>query len=103
MIPESDRAALKQNFRGIIFTLLTRMQTSKTDQYVYYFVYFLSFCLAINVTDFTPDYVVGELEGIQPGCVITSCYKELKWLTSLQALGADAHELHHSSRAQIAV
>ena len=58
------------------------MQTSKTDQYVYYFVYFLSFCLAINITDFTPDYVVGQLEGIQPGYIIALC-EEMKWLTSL--------------------
>ena len=53
------------------------MQTSKTDQYVYYFVYFLSFCLAINVTDFTPDYVVGQLEGIQPGYIVALC-EEMK-------------------------
>ena len=42
------------------------MQTSKTDKYVYHFVYFLSFCLAIGVEDLTPDYVVSEVEAIQP-------------------------------------
>ena len=41
------------------------MQTSKTDKFVYYFVYFLAFCLAINAEGLTPDYVVGELEAIQ--------------------------------------
>ncbi|KAI0714440.1 armadillo-type protein [Cerioporus squamosus] len=59
-------AALQQYFRGLIVTLLTRMQTSKTDKYVYHFVYFLAFCLAINPEGLTPDYIVGEVEGIQP-------------------------------------
>ncbi len=59
-------AALKQYFRGLIVTLLTRMQTSKTDKYVYHFVYFLGFCLAINSEGLTPDYIVGEIEAIQP-------------------------------------
>ena len=48
-------------------TLLTRMQTSKTDRFVYYLVYYLSFCLAIDVNGLTPDYIVGEVEGIQSG------------------------------------
>ncbi|EJF64481.1 importin alpha re-exporter, partial [Dichomitus squalens LYAD-421 SS1] len=59
--------ALKQYFRGLIVTLLTRMQTSKTDKYVYHFVYFLGFCLAINVDGLTPDYIIGEVDAIQPG------------------------------------
>ncbi len=60
------RADSKQYFRGLIVTLLTRMQTSKTDKYVYHFVYFLSFCLAIGVEGLNPDYVVSEVEAIQP-------------------------------------
>ena len=60
------REALKQYFRGLIVTLLTRMQTSKTDKYVYHFVYFLGFCLAISSEGLTPDYIVGEVEAIQP-------------------------------------
>ena len=59
------REALKQYFRGVVITLLTRMQTSKTDKYVYHFVYFLSFCLAINADGLTPDYIVGEVDAIQ--------------------------------------
>ena len=47
-------------------TLLTRMQTSKTDKYVYHFVYFLGFCLAISSDGLTPDYIVSEVEAIQP-------------------------------------
>ena len=46
------------------------MQTSKTDKYVYHFVYFLSFCLAINADGLTPDYIVGEVDAIQAKWVI---------------------------------
>ncbi|THH02005.1 hypothetical protein EW026_g797 [Hermanssonia centrifuga] len=62
-IPPSD---LRQYFRAIIVTLLTRLQTSKTDKYVYYFVHFLLFAMAINVDGLTPDYVIGAVEEIQP-------------------------------------
>ena len=61
------RASLKQYFRPVIVTLLTRMQTSKTDKYVYHFVYFLLFSMAINVDGLSPDYVVGAVEEVQPG------------------------------------
>ena len=61
------REALKQYFRGVVITLLTRMQTSKTDKYVYHFVYFLGFCLAINVEGLTPDYIINEVDTIQQG------------------------------------
>ncbi|OSC99927.1 Cse1-domain-containing protein [Trametes coccinea BRFM310] len=59
-------ASVKQYFKSIVITLLTRMQTSKTDKYVYHFVYFLGFSLAIAREDITPDYIVGEVESIQP-------------------------------------
>ncbi|KAI0749865.1 armadillo-type protein [Daedaleopsis nitida] len=59
-------ASLQQYFRSLIVTLLTRMQTSKTDKFIYHFVYFLAFCLAINNGGLTPDYVVSEVEAIQP-------------------------------------
>ncbi|KAJ2961548.1 hypothetical protein NUW54_g14380 [Trametes sanguinea] len=53
-----SRASVKQYFKSIVITLLTRMQTSKTDKYVYHFVYFLGFSLAIAREDITPDYIV---------------------------------------------
>lgn len=53
-------------------TLLTRMQSSKTDSYVYHFVYFLCYTLAIPVEGLTPDFVVSAVESIQPGCVSIS-------------------------------
>ncbi|KDQ49269.1 hypothetical protein JAAARDRAFT_201016 [Jaapia argillacea MUCL 33604] len=59
-------AALKQYFRPVIIALLTRMQTSKTDKYVYHFVYFLMFTMAIQVEGLTPDYLLGTVEEVQP-------------------------------------
>ncbi|EPS95676.1 hypothetical protein FOMPIDRAFT_1025652 [Fomitopsis schrenkii] len=61
-IPPSD---LKQYFRALMVTLLTRMQTSKTDKYVYHFVYFLTFTMAIPVEGLGPDYVISSVEEIQ--------------------------------------
>ena len=66
LTPALHRATLQQYFRKVIVTFLTRMQTSKTDKYVYHFVYFLGFCLAISSEGLTPDYIVGEVEAIQP-------------------------------------
>ncbi|RDB24273.1 Importin alpha re-exporter [Hypsizygus marmoreus] len=59
--PES----LKPYFKAIIMTLLTRMQTSKTDKFVYLFTKFLLFTMAVNVEGLSPDYVIGTVEEIQ--------------------------------------
>jgi len=59
--------ALQPYFRQIIVTLLTRMQQNKTNTYVYYFVYFLLYSLAINVSGLTPDYLIQTVDAIQPG------------------------------------
>jgi exportin-2 (importin alpha re-exporter) len=48
-------------------TLLTRMQQNKTNNYVYYFTYFLLYMLAINVNGLTPDYLIQTVDEIQPG------------------------------------
>ena len=45
------------------------MQQNKTNSYVYYFVYFLLYMLAINVDGLTPDYLIQTVEEIQPGYV----------------------------------
>jgi exportin-2 (importin alpha re-exporter) len=50
-------------------TLLTRMQQNKTNSFVYYFVYFLLYMLAINVDGLTPDYLIQTVDEIQPGYV----------------------------------
>ncbi|KAL0569494.1 importin-alpha export receptor [Marasmius crinis-equi] len=58
---------LKQYFRPVLMTLLTRMQTSKTDNYVYLFSKFLVYTMALDVEGLGPDYVIGAVEEIQPG------------------------------------
>ncbi|KAG1888183.1 CAS/CSE protein [Suillus subluteus] len=57
---------LKQYFKAVVMTLLTRMQTSKTDKYVYLFSHFLLFTMAVNVDGLGPDYVISAIEEIQP-------------------------------------
>jgi len=56
----------KQYFKVLIMTLLTRMQTSKTDKFVYLFALFLLFVMALNLDGLSPDYVIGTVEEIQP-------------------------------------
>ncbi|KAG6828872.1 hypothetical protein H0H92_006481 [Tricholoma furcatifolium] len=58
---------LKQYFKAIVMTLLTRMQTNKTDKYVHSFTKFFLYCTAVNVDGLSPDYVIGTVEEIQPG------------------------------------
>ncbi len=60
------RSALADARRVLIMAMLTRLQTSKTDKFVYYFVLFLLFVSAINVEGLTPDFTVEVFEGIQP-------------------------------------
>ena len=60
------REAMKPCMRALMLTLLTRLQTSKTDKYVYLFVHFLLFTMAINVDGLTPDFVIGAVEEVQP-------------------------------------
>ncbi|KAF8635563.1 hypothetical protein AX15_000213 [Amanita polypyramis BW_CC] len=57
---------LAQYLKAIIMTLLTRMQSSKTDSYVYLFTRFILFSMAINVDGLTPDYIIRTTEDIQP-------------------------------------
>jgi len=57
---------LRQYFKSVIMTLLTRMQSSKTDKFVYLFAKFLLFCCALNVEGLGPDYVIETIDEIQP-------------------------------------
>ncbi|KAL4253719.1 XPO2/CSE1 family protein [Abortiporus biennis] len=59
-------ASLSQYLRATFVTLLTRMQTSKTDKYVYHFAYFFIYSMAIKADGMTPDIVIGCIESIQP-------------------------------------
>jgi exportin-2 (importin alpha re-exporter) len=56
---------LKQYFRPVVMTLLTRMQTNKTDQFTYLFSRFLLFVMAIPVEGMGPDYLISTVEEIQ--------------------------------------
>ncbi|KAF5378153.1 hypothetical protein D9615_007619 [Tricholomella constricta] len=56
---------LKQYFKAVVMTLLTRMQSSQTDKYVLLFTRFFLFTMAVNVEGLTPDYVIGAIEEIQ--------------------------------------
>jgi exportin-2 (importin alpha re-exporter) len=60
-------AHLKQYFKPVIMSLLTRLQTSKTDKYVYHFSYFLLFAMAVNPDVLSPDFVISTVEEVQPG------------------------------------
>ncbi|KAJ7918955.1 CAS/CSE protein [Mycena leptocephala] len=57
---------LRQYFKSVVMTLLTRMQSSKTDKFVYLFAKFLLYCMALNVEGLGPDYVIETIEEIQP-------------------------------------
>ncbi|KAJ7801877.1 CAS/CSE protein [Mycena olivaceomarginata] len=59
-------ADLRQYFKSVVMTLLTRMQSSKTDKFVYLFAKFLLYCCALNVEGFGPDYVIETIDEIQP-------------------------------------
>lgn len=61
------RQTLRQYFPAVIVSLLSRMQTSKTEKYVYHFVYFLTFVMGINVPGLSPDYLIEIVEQIQGG------------------------------------
>ncbi|KAI0648900.1 Cse1-domain-containing protein [Trametes meyenii] len=66
VVQHAPPASVRQYFKPIVLALLTRMQTSKTDKYVYHFVYFLAFCFAVAGAEVDPDFIVGEVEAIQP-------------------------------------
>ena len=64
---QNCRQNLRQYFPAVIVSLLSRMQTSKTDKFVYHFVYFLTFVMGINVNGLSPDYLIEIVEQIQGG------------------------------------
>ena len=80
------RPALQPYFRQIIVTLLTRMQQNKTNNYVYYFAYFVLYLLAINAEGITPDYLIQTVDEIQSGYGDFSIFRFL--LTMLSRTGS---------------
>ena len=59
-------ASLQPYMKSVVTMLLTRLQTSKTDKYTYYFVYFIAYTMAIDAPGLGPDFMVGAVEQVQP-------------------------------------
>jgi len=59
-------ADLQQFIKPIFFTLLTRLQTNKTDRFSYLFAKFVIYIMAIDVDGLSPDYFITVVEEIQP-------------------------------------
>ena len=72
-------------------TLLTRMQQDKMNNYVYYFVYFLLYMLAINANSITPDYLIQTVDEIQVGYILC-------WIP--HSVGTPQSDSHSLSRSQ---
>lgn len=66
-ISYSCRSALQQYIRTILVLLSTRLQSSKTSNFTYSFVYFFCFVLAIQKEGLTPDFIVSQYESVQAG------------------------------------
>ena len=58
-------AALAQYMKSIVTMLLTRLQTARTDGYVYRLVYFFMVGCAVEVEGLGPDFFVGAVEQVQ--------------------------------------
>lgn len=52
--------------KPLLMTLLTRLQTSKTDKYTYGMVYFLLYTLTLEHDGWTPDVLISSVEEVQP-------------------------------------
>ena len=53
-------------FRAVMVALLTRMHQSKTDKYVYHFVCFVMYTMALDINGLGPDFVISHVEQVQP-------------------------------------
>ncbi|KZT24288.1 hypothetical protein NEOLEDRAFT_1179287 [Neolentinus lepideus HHB14362 ss-1] len=60
-------STMKQYFRPLIMELLTRMQTHKTDKYIYHFTRFFMYAFAIQIDNTNPDLIIGTIEEAQQG------------------------------------
>ena len=58
-------SALNQYMKSIMTMLLTRLQTSRTDNYLYYMIYFTFFSMAVQAEGLTPDFIIGAVEQVQ--------------------------------------
>ena len=65
-----DMTQLKPYMCPLVITLLTRMQMSEGDKYVYHFMYFPLLTMVIDVVGMGPDYVISTVEEIQLRCML---------------------------------
>jgi exportin-2 (importin alpha re-exporter) len=56
---------LQPYFKSIANLMLSRLQKSKTNKFIYEFTLFISILLIVNKPDWNPDFVVGLFESIQ--------------------------------------
>ena len=70
-------AVLEQYTKGIVIMLLTRLQTGRTDNYVYQLIYFFLYTMAIDAEGLTPDFLTRAIEGVQPEYVYLDEYRVL--------------------------
>jgi hypothetical protein len=102
------REALKPQLRAILITLLTRLQTSKTDKYVYLFAYFILYTTTIQVNGLDADAVISATEEVQPGYAFISFLlpppfrpaPTKSMLTSSKAVVPGTHQLRHPADAE---
>ncbi|KZT18357.1 importin alpha re-exporter [Neolentinus lepideus HHB14362 ss-1] len=60
-------STMKQCFRPLIMELLNRMQTNKTDKYIYHFTRFFIYGFAMQIDNMNPDLIIGTVEEVQQG------------------------------------
>ncbi|KAJ7050487.1 importin alpha re-exporter [Mycena amicta] len=58
---------LRQYFKAVVASLLTRLHSSKTDKFSYLFARLMLYCMAVNIEGMGPDYVIGTIDDIQTG------------------------------------
>ena len=69
-------AAPGQYTKSIVAMLLTRLQTGRTDDYIYQLVYFFLYSMAIDAEGLAPGFLI-RMEGAQPEYVYLDEYRVL--------------------------
>ena len=73
------------------------MQQNKTNNYVYYFVYFLLYLFAINADGITPVYLIQTLDEIQSGNIVAVTYTPSGVDPCAQAVAANRVQLRRAT------
>jgi exportin-2 (importin alpha re-exporter) len=59
-------AELQKYFRDVLMSLLTRLQTTRTDRFANGLALFFSYIMAAQANDLSPDFLISAVENIQP-------------------------------------